>query len=347
MPDRPEHYLASVSTSTAGNTSVHIEDLQGGEFVAAVEVGEYEETMRIGEAPVDVPTGGTAAVTVSIDPSILNVPRTHLFGTIEVPEGLDRRQCRLFLTRLGGGERPFSQPLDEMSFHRGDESHLRWDAGLVRTGDYDAIIRNIEHRLVIHAPGPGETQVAIQIPPLTTVVVEVVDAQNGANLEPAKLQWRGPRLEGRSDFELGPLFRDPRTHRFEFVTTRGEVEIVGRVPGYESIEKKLALDGPEVTCTLALNRVSGLRILFRQDGAAITVDLDAMYRVRVITEAGVLDPHALGESTDSELSVTVRTPGRYRIEFPEFKGFEAIEPKLVDVNLGEVLDVTVDLRPKR
>jgi RNA polymerase sigma-70 factor (ECF subfamily) len=254
MPEQPEHNLAAVSVSGVKSDPVRIEDFQGGEFVAAVEVGEYAETFRIGEAPVDVPIGGTAAVTVSIDPSILNVPRTHLSGVIEVPEGLETRGCTLRLKRIGGGEKDFRQGLREMSFGSGDERHLRWDAGLVRTGDYDVTVQGIQHRALIHAPGPGETKFNFTIPPIVKVRVDVLDADSGAKIDPERLRWEGPRREGQDEFERVPLFRDPRTGFFDFVAPRGDVRVHCHHPGYRDVEKTLALVGPEETFTIALER---------------------------------------------------------------------------------------------
>jgi RNA polymerase sigma-70 factor (ECF subfamily) len=347
MPDQPEHYLAAVSVSAATSDPVRIEGLQGGEFVAAVEIGDYEETTRIGAAPVDVPNGGAAAVTVSIDPSILEVPRTHLSGIIEVPEGLERGNCRLHLKRIGGGEKDFLQGLSEMSFHRGDERHLHWDARLVRTGDYDAMIQGIEHRFLIHAPGPGETQVTTAIPPLVTVVVEVVDEQTGAGVKPEKLQWRGPRLEGTSEFELVPLFRDPKSGRFQFVAPRGEVEVYCRTPGYREAEKMIELDGKEVTCTLPLRHATGIHILMREDGAAPEIGAAYFSLLRIVREDGAEFLQEFGVSRNAEGTRFVRTTGRYRIEFPPLEGFETIEPVVVDVRDGEVTDVTVSVKRKR
>ncbi len=347
MPERPESGLAAVSVKAPKEGSVRIDDLQSGPLVAAVEVGEYEETLRIGEAPVDVEAGGSASVTVPIDVSSLNVPRTHLTGVIEVPEGFNRGRCTLRLRRVGGEEKPFFQDLKAMSYNRGDETHLHWDAGLVRTGDYDAMIHDIEHRSLIHAPGPGATEVTIRIPPLVTVVVDVVDAQSGAKLEPERLQWVGPRLEGTTDCEMAPLFRDPSTGRFQFVTTPGTVEIYGEIPGYEAIQKKLAVEAPEATCTLSLKRVSGLRILFREGGAALPIGFNSMDQVHIIRDDGVWGLSVPSGSTDSECRVTLRTPGRYRIEFPPLADFETIETKWVEVAVGEVVDVIVEPKRKR
>jgi RNA polymerase sigma-70 factor (ECF subfamily) len=254
MPDRPESWLAAVNVTASGGAPVRIEGFQAGEYVAAVELGELAETMRIGEAPVDVPIGGTAAVTVAIDPSILNVPRTHLSGVIEIPDGLENAGCALRLWRVGGGEKDFRQGFNEMSFSRGDERHLHWDAGLVRTGDYDLRVQGIELRALIHAPGPGETKFNLTIPPIVKVRFDVVDADSGAKIDPERVQWEGPRLEGQHDFKRVPLFRDPRTGFFDFVAPRGDVRVYCHHPGYRDADKTLALAGPQETFTIALER---------------------------------------------------------------------------------------------
>jgi len=344
MPERPEHYLAAVSVN-ASSGSVRIDDFQGGEYVATVEVGEYEETLRLGEAPVDVPPGGTAAVSVPIDRSILDVPRTHLSGTLEVPEGLDRKSCRLRLQRIGGLQKDLWLELSEMSFPRGNENSLQWDAGLVRTGDYDAIIQNVEYSFAIHAPGPGETHVVTTLPQLAEVSLDVVDARTGARVEPERLQWRGPLLEGRDEFEMVPILRDPRTGRFRFVSTRGEIEVYGAMTGYKELQKKLVLDGPKLESTLTMERATGIRIVLRQDGAPLA-GFGILALFRISREDGAAFREQPGITWNSTSIRYLDPPGRYRVALPPNGELEPVEPRIVDVREGEVVDVTIDVRQK-
>jgi hypothetical protein len=173
------------------------------------------------------------------------------------------------------------------------------------------------------------------------------NARSGATIEPEKLQWRGPSLEGESDFELVPLFQDPRTGHFQFVAPRGEVEVYGRARGYREAEKKLALDGKEVTCTLAMTRATGVHILIREDGAAPDIGFAYFNLITISREDGAETSQEHGVTRNAESTRYVRRPGRYRIEFPPLEGFETIEPRVVDVRESEVLDVTVEVkRPK-
>src|SRR6185503_15329189 len=188
LAERPS-WQADVSVRAHSSGTTRIADLAPGPYLATIEVGEYEDRLRLGSAEVELVAGSTARVDVPVDADLLDLPRTRIFGTVRVPEGLVLADCGLRLERLEKGEKTFSQNLLEMSHPRGDEHTLLWDAGPMRTGKYLATIRGIQHRLVIDAErAGGETRVDIEVPPFVTVRVDVVDT-SGAPLEPERLRW--------------------------------------------------------------------------------------------------------------------------------------------------------------
>ena len=254
MPERPPHYLAAVSVGVPAGGSVRISDLQAGKYLAAVEVGEYEETLRLGQTPVEVAPGGHVSLTLAIDPSALEVPRTHIHGTIEVPEGLDRRLCTLHLRRIGEGEKPFSQSFQSMSFNHGDDEVLHWDAGSLRTGDYVARVSGIEHQELIHASGPNETSLVIRIPPLTTIFVDAIDADTGRKIDPERVRWMSPRVEGVAETFVSPALRMGTDGRYRIVSARGDIRISCEARGYEDASLELTLDRPELSRTIPMHR---------------------------------------------------------------------------------------------
>lgn len=345
MPDRPEDWLAAVSIHASKRGETRIDDLEGGSYVAAIEVGRMEETLRIGETSLEVPQGRSTSVNIVIDPTLLEVPRTHLWGTIRMPKDIERRFCSLALERIGGGERTYSLGLDRMGSSSGDESQLQWDAGSVRTGDYIAHVGFIEYREIIHAPGPGETKVAIEIPPLTEISVNVVDISTGAAVEPERLQWQPPPVEGISKSVLAPVLRLGSDGGFRFVAPRGNVLLRCTAAGYEDLEQSLSVDGRKMACTLSMTRATGIRILIREEGAALPVGFGYLQGIRFVRDDGEVDSQGRVRSTESECTRFLRAPGRYRVEFPPLEGFEPIDPRPVDVREGEVVDVTIE--PKR
>jgi RNA polymerase sigma-70 factor (ECF subfamily) len=344
-PDRMPAWLAAVSIR-ASSTAMRIDDLQSGKFLAAVEVGESEAKLRIGSAPIEVIAGEAAHATISIDATLLEVQRTRLYGTVEVPEGLERGSCSLVLKRIDGGEKVFTQLLSEMSFAPEHRETLRWDAGSMRTGDYVAYFTNIQHRELVHAPGPGETPVALKIPPLSTVSVEVVDAATGKALDPERLQRSDGPIEGVSVNMSLPLRKRAEPGRFELVAPHGEVEISCHTSGYEDAQRKLTLASSAESCRLELVRATAIRVVMREGDAALDVGfgfLDGMQIRRV----GGDEPRATtGRSTESEKVWYLDAPGRYELTFPAHAGFEPLEPRTVDVAAGQTVDVIVQVRRK-
>jgi len=252
MPAQPEDHMAYVSVRAASSGPTRIDDLQAGSFVAALEIGTYEETRRFGQASVEVRPGESVSVTIVFDAAAPDVPRTRLFGTIEVPVELDLALASFRLERIGGGTKPFHQSLSEMDVAPGDELHRRWDAGLLPTGEYVAKVSGVEYRQLVHALEPGATEVTIVVPPLASVTVEVIDAVTRAPLEPEDLGWRGPLLEGVPGYQRPRIVPDPRTGRLQFVAAAGEIEVSGSARDYNDASATLLLDGHDLSCTLAL-----------------------------------------------------------------------------------------------
>jgi RNA polymerase sigma-70 factor (ECF subfamily) len=343
-PDRMSSSLAVVSAHASANGPTRVDDLQPGKYLATVEVGEYEKKLRIGSAPIDVTASETVQVTVPIDASLLAVPRTHLFGTIAVPEGADLGMCVLRLTRADGGEKPFELRLNAMSHASGKASVLNWDAGPMRTGDYVATFTTIQHREIIHAPGPGDTKLALAIPALSKATVEVVDAETGATVEPERLQWTIGRVEGQKDSVSAPVMRNPRSRRFELVAPHGEVEISAGAVGYEEVSKKITLTSDTELCRLELKRATGIHLIAYEDEAPIEGGFMFFSGVRIRRPDGTTVSPRLGRSGGSDKTWYVDEPGRYEIVFPEHPSYEHLEPRTVEVATGAITEVIVQMK---
>lgn len=345
-PEHWEDWQALSGGATPREGRARIEDLQPGRYVAAVETGTYEETLRLGEAPIEVRAGETAFVTVTVDAALANVPRTHLVLTIVLPEALEAGDCTLILRRIGGGEREIAQPLSHLSYPQGRDRERTWD-GLVRTGDYLVELQGVQLRARIHAPGPGETRATIEIPPLVDVAVEVVDALSGASVAPERLQWTGAEVEGAPGRSLMPIARDPKSGAFHFRAPRGEAEVFCVAAGYEEAQTKLALAGETARCRFELKRATGIHVRMLENGASLPVGFDYLSSLRVTRVDGAPSETGGSTSTDSEVTRLVTGPGRYRVEFPPLAGFRAIGAREVDVRSGEVVELDVAVERER
>ena len=344
LAERPS-WLADVSVCADPAGTTRIADLVPGPYLATLEVGEYEDRLRLGSAEVELLAGAEARVDVPLDAALLDLPRTHLFGTIRVPEGLVLANCALRLGRLEQGEEEYSKPLLEMSHPKGDERTLLWDAGALRTGTYLATVTGIQHRLVVFAEHEGETRVDIEIPPLVSVRVEVVDAATGAPLDPDRLQWCDGPLPGVSSNERVRCTRSA-SGAFEFVAPQGPVEVHAVLHGYEDASQELELAGTEAHVRLELRRATGIRLGLREGEAALHADLEFWRRVRIVDSDG---ERALRFPRQGQGGVLllVDGPGRYTVTFPELEGFRPLETLEIDVGVDEVVERVVTVERER
>jgi hypothetical protein len=344
--ERVQSWMAIVSTRASATGPTTIDDLQAGKFLATIEVGQGEDKLRIGSAPVELRAGETARVDVPIDASLLDVPRTHLFGTIRVSNDLERAKCSLILKRMDRGEVDFQQRLSQMPSADDDPNTLQWDAGSKRTGDYLAYFTIIQHRELVHASGPGDTKVELTIPPLATVTVDVVDAATGATLEPDHVQWSDGKIERVSMNMLLPVRRNPVSQKLDFIAPFGTVEVSCSKTGYQDASRTLALSASKETCRFELVRATTIRVLLREGDAAASPGFEVLGQITIRREGSRIPTGTPGRSTESAIVRFVDEPGRYEVELPALSGFEPIQPRTVDVAAGQTAEVVVQLKRK-
>jgi hypothetical protein len=229
--------------------------------------------------------------------------------------------------------------LDGMSFLRGERDTLHWDAGSVRTGVYLATVYPYQHRTVIEAEG-RETRAALELPPLVTVQVQVVDAATGEDLEPERLGWRDGPLEGVTSSTRARIEPSPTSEGFQFVAPEGPVEVFATCTGYVEASQELVLRAPEASVRLELARTTGVRLVVREGQAALPVGLEFWSNVRVEDAAG---ERVFTRSGGNAAAFTLHLPGpgRYELRFPPLEGYLRFEPITIEVAAGELLEQTV------
>jgi len=337
-PEERATWEADASTPASLGGPTRLEDIACGEYVVTVEAGESAERVRLGSTEVSLGADAMVRVTVPVDASVLDVPRTHLSGTLRLPPDFERGFAALRLERLEGGERDFHQRLVEMSFTREQPELLRWDAGMVRTGTYVATVQPLQWQARIETGGPGSSSRAdLVVPPLVTVTVEVVEAGSGVPLE-AEVSWSGSRVPDVG-FTRMDVRADPQSGRLQFVAPEGEAEVSASLAGFREVQQTLQLVGPTHACRLELVRASGVRLVFREGEAALPLDLDWLWNVQVRTTDGVQHPE--GRQVRTGRLTLYLAPGTYALEFPALAGFEALAPIAVEVRADEVAEVVV------
>jgi RNA polymerase sigma factor (sigma-70 family) len=345
--DEIPSWMADVSLHADASGTTRIEDFKPGRYLAAIESGEGETRLRLGSAEVDVAAGATARVTVPVDAAQLAVPRTHLLGTLRVPEGLALAGCRLSVERLGEGEKDFTKPLAEMSFMRGDRNTLHWDAGPVRTGTYLATIHPFQHRVVIAAEDEGgETRAALELPPLVTVSVEVVDAVTGAALEPERLQWSGGKLDGVDHTTRTRILPASTPGLFRFVAPEGAVDVHAACAGYLEASQAVELTAPEGHVRLELRRATGVELELREGGVVLPLGYEYWKGLRARTLDGS-QVHVRIRSAEGRGLALFEEAGSYELVLPGLPGYQAFAPLRVEVRADETVRETVAVERER
>jgi hypothetical protein len=336
-------YSAAVSVRLAAAGPTRIEDLAPGRYVAVLETGEYEERVHLGPpVELELVAGDTARVALALNPAALAPTTTHLLGTLRVPSELLGGRHQMRLERLDRGQADVLLPLGQMDASEDDETLLLWDAGEVRTGTFLANLP-LQYRVRLEAGvAGGETRVALAMPPVGTVTVEVIDAASGAPLVPKRLSWAVGALAGISHSTRSSMDERAADGTWRFRAPRGRIDVSASQPGYMDADETLELAVPEARVRLALRRAMGVRILPRDGDSAVTPDHAWFYQVRLRAADGTPLPDLL--SIAGELgSRSVREPGTYTLSFPPLEGFRPIPERTVEIGRDEVVDVIVPL----
>lgn len=337
----PPSWLARVSVHAREGEVVEISDLLPGHYVAALELGEYEDRRRLGASEVELFPRTTAGVTIRLDPSRPEASRTHLHGTLRVPPGLERGIASLHLKRLEGEEPALSLRLGDLDESEEDEDLLLWDAGERRTGTWLLSFMPLQHRLVVEATNAGgETEVAIEVPPLVTVRVEVVDAASGAPFVPERLSWFDGELPGVLENTSSAMDLRLPDGTFQFVAPRGPVQVSASSPGYEEASQELELDGTERTCRIEMVRATAIHVSLLEGRAAVPIDYAYASEIRLERDGRTL-PVLRSRIARGTATLLLDRPGRYTLAFPPLTGFLPIERRTVEVISGETAEVEV------
>jgi RNA polymerase sigma-70 factor (ECF subfamily) len=334
-------YAGAVSMSLAAHGPTRIEDFEPGRYLAALETGEYEDRVRLGTLEFEFTAGETARIAIPLDPLALDAPKTHLVGTLRVPPELVGARQQVRLERLEKEQPDVYLWIGEMDESEDDETLLEWDAGLVRTGTW---IANLPHQYRIKFEADiagGESRVALVMPPLGTITLEVVDAATGAALVPKRLNWSLAPLEGVSHSTSSGAMRTGPGGAWQIVAPQGMVRIYAQQPGFLEAERELEL-AHDAHVRLELARATGLRLLLRDGEAALNPDFSWSLNVTVRDAAGsvLMDKRSLAGEIGSRI---LPGAGRYTITFPPLDGYRPLPALTVDVAAEEVLDVLVPL----
>ncbi|MCP3915783.1 MAG: sigma-70 family RNA polymerase sigma factor [bacterium] len=347
-PDRADgpSWDAALDVELDG-TRASVIDLLPGPYVVRIDQGEFDTTLTLGRAEVEVRAGETGRVTVHLDPAALAVPLTHLHGTLALPEEL-RSKGSLILSPYPWDSLPgqgrVQLALSDLEPVDGAPDVLAWDAGEVQRGVYLAYVDEVQHRERIDVRTANETVHAIVVPPLAELVLTVVDGATGEPLE-ANVSWGDGALEGVHSNSFRTTHPDPETGRYTIIAPRGIIQVAAAVDGHATDRRDVQLDR-DTELTIALERAAGVRVSFWEDDARVPIAMRVTLKSLRIPDTGEDVPMPTStEANALELSMLLE-PGRYEMAFtvPASEGFAQPAPVIVEVPAAEIVDLRVPVR---
>jgi len=276
----------------------------------------------LGEAKVRVPAGGREAVTIRLrDPPPPGVP---FAGTIVIPDAWGDVNPDMSVFCQDG---PTAR-------HTSLERHgSRWSAGRVPPDRYHVRVKPFGMQVAFDVGAGGLEDARIEIPPPADVIVRVRDAEDRP-VPGAELDWYVP--PGHTYMTVRP---NPEDGLFRFRAPQGRLVLEPEAIGFDSGARLVRVRPGRNKIRLRIRRLTTVRVRFRRDGEVKERPPGVFVRVEPVGHEGKY----LGVNTTStDRTITMSTPGRYRVTFDVPDGFRAIPPKELDLPLG-VTDLVVDL----
>ncbi|WP_145069431.1 hypothetical protein [Engelhardtia mirabilis] len=360
MPAQERLYLAVYADTGAGFLTEELirgdgrhrlSGLKAGSVSARVQRGEWFTSPRVfGSAQGQLVPGMPLQLEVIVDAAAgEEAPRFDFALQVDVPAAWARSELRVSgelidspsgeesdwdLTSSDGDE--LNSGLRRFSFELEQELGGDWFLEFPSLGWRSGIVVDHSGLYSIHAPEPG------------TVLLEVVDELTGAAPEGVGVSWYSV-YTGPSDgwsHESTEALDEPGQYRFVapvgeiaisvFAADRGfDLEHFTVVPGEQRLEYRLP---PRQG--IRLRALHGEVVVNPTDWSWIP-KLE-----RLPDDGGDGDVGGAGYMEGAALAMLVDEPGRFRVTIPDINGYKPVEPVEVQIALGEMVDVDIQVEPK-
>lgn len=150
---------------------------------------------------------------------------SHLRGTLKVPDEWDVSNPTMEFHRLEPAMHRYLPRATVRNFRiDADDPHLlHWDAGQVEAGSWVAVLRPIPWCSAIVIGTGTDEPIALELPPPAQVILRIVDARNGSDVEPCTVAWHSVFPPPWSSVSPAMVERDVRTKIWRFRAPVGEI----------------------------------------------------------------------------------------------------------------------------
>ncbi len=331
--------------------AIHCSGLRPGEWLVLIR-SEPERDV-VGRGRVTIDPAETAALEIDWrEPSVL--PKAPASGRIRLDRGwlLSDGQSPVSCMQLFLGEW-----IDESAggHHFTDEElslrptevpgELRFDAGLLAPGSYQARLEPLHFAGWLQVPPEGDRELLLEVPPPADVTITFRDEQNGETIHGLWLDWlmSDDRTAASTSFPPRVITHDPGDGRFTLRSPTGVFALhYGRDRHQLVHEVQLRVAPGSNEFTVPYHPTSKISIRLR-DGVAI-VPCEPELDVTVRGAFGRNEPLSrFTVDLDPETTYLFDVVGPALLEVRDVDGFRPSEPIAVELIDGETITVEIPL----
>ncbi len=309
-----------------------------------------ERALVLGEDSVEIVAGGLARGTIALraPERSAGVP---LAGVLVVPAEWELGDFELGFERLDGtGDASeargahFTIVRSEMQPEGRPPETFHWSMPEVVPGTYEVTLDDVGFTAVLAVGASGLRDVRIVVPPPAEVRVRCTDGERELPPTGLRVDWHAALPEPVTSWSSQTATFDAALQRFVFRAPAGDVLVSAQGTGFAWKTETFAVRAGVNELTLVLKRTAGLRVLLRDGANEIPWGNDQ--RPRLVAAEG----QRTGEATTSgggHVTLYRDAPGRYTLIVPEIPGYEPVPEQSVQLELGEVKELVIELQRAR
>jgi hypothetical protein len=343
-----DDFVVAFAQASARIGENYFENLAPGDIVVSIEIG-FRSSIVLASQSVHVVARETARVVLDVAPVAVPI-LAQLAGTLRVPPGTSIERFTLDVSprEPRGAIDSDWRTLDAKSMEpvAGRNDTWRWDAGELPTGTYSITIRGTSITKVVELPPRGASDIVLEVPTHAMLHVRVVSSRDGSPVKLSWLDWTPEREEG-SPTGVSPilLLFDEVTHTFgsSVPIGRGELESFGADLWALDDAVCAEIFPGEQELVARVHPIGGASLALSADGKPVEVGRRVVDAIAVAPVGG--SGRCLWKRLrDRRAAFAVDRPGRYVVTLPAITGYEPVAPFEVDVDVGTLVKVPVELR---
>ena len=329
---------------------MRVDEVTPGTLTVSVEIGATP-TIVLASKLVRVAAGETARVELVLAPFAMPAA-APLAGTLQVPLGWPDEKLGLSFTPRGipGAISEDGIELDatDLAPIPGRSGAYRWEAGDVLPGTYAITIKGTEITKVVDVPPTGATDVALEASTHAQLRVRVVSSRDGSPVKLSWLDWTPEPRDGGAAVSPILLLYDEATRTFQSRVPigRGLLESFGADLWALDDAASAEIFPGEQELVARVRPVGGASVDLAADGKPVEL-LNRVADSIAVAPVGGSGRCLWRRYRNARLTFAADPPGRYTVTLPEIDGYESVAPFEVDVSIGKLAPVKVELRRTR